>query len=108
VNRQVRPDQPEKILVRVDPDLADLIPGFLKNRQKDIQSLTEAVKHEHFEIIRMVGHKMRGDGGGYGFQDITEIGAALEKAANDKNVTEIHQWLTKLSLYLERIEVVYG
>jgi len=29
-------EQKKRIVIRIDPDLADLIPGFLENRRKDI------------------------------------------------------------------------
>jgi hypothetical protein len=50
---------------------------------------------------------MKGSGGGYGFDDITEIGAALEQAAKRKDNTAIGDELEKLASYLARIEVVY-
>jgi hypothetical protein len=50
---------------------------------------------------------MRGDGGGYGFPDISNIGAALEQAGKDQNFSEIHRHIMELSTYLERIEVIY-
>ncbi|MGH7232278.1 MAG: Hpt domain-containing protein [Nitrospiraceae bacterium] len=97
----------EKIRVRIDPDLADLIPGFLTNRRRDIEFLGQAMTRHDFDAIRTVGHKMRGDGGGYGFQEISEIGAALERAAKEENASEIQRQILELSSYLERIVVVY-
>jgi len=32
----------EKIIAHVDPDLADLIPGYLANRKKDIAAIHDA------------------------------------------------------------------
>jgi HPt (histidine-containing phosphotransfer) domain-containing protein len=107
MNRRAETEWNDKMIVRVDPELADLIPGFLDNRRRDVEFLHEAMKQGDFEVIRTVGHKMRGDGGGYGFQEISEIGAALEQAAKDRNSIEIHRWVKELSNYLERIEVVY-
>ena len=39
----------DKIVVHVDIDLEDLIPGFLENRQKDVQSLENALKENDFK-----------------------------------------------------------
>jgi hypothetical protein len=30
----------DKIVIHADPDLADLIPGFLENRRKDVLAIT--------------------------------------------------------------------
>ena len=96
-----------KILVRVDPDLADLIPGFLDNRRKDIAVMQEALKHDDFETVRLLGHSMKGAGGGYGFDGITDIGAALEEAAKDNNPGTVLRGLSDLAAYLDRVEVIH-
>ena len=96
-----------KIIIRVDPDLEDLIPGFLANRHKDIQSVGEALAQEDYAAIAKKGHTMKGVGGGYGFDAITDIGRAIEQAAKDQNPAQIRAALETLSDYLERIEIVY-
>lgn len=95
------------LMISVDAGLRDLIPGFLNNRRHDIEQLRGAMAIEDFGTIRTLGHRMRGDGGGYGFDMISEIGQALEQAAQDKNATEIARKITALIDYLDRIEVVY-
>ena len=100
-------NRPETVRVSIDPDLQALIPGFLQNRRQDIQTLQKAVVVEDFETIRTLGHRMRGDGGGYGFHMISEIGQALEEAALKKNRPEIMARVQELTTYLGRIEVVY-
>ena len=97
----------EKILVQADPDVADLIPGFLDNRRKDITTMLEALERGDFETVRVLGHSMKGAGGGYGFDGITEIGRALEQAAKSKNSEEIRKQVGDLSGYLDRVEMVY-
>ena len=94
-----------RILIRVDPDLADLIPGFLENRRNDLAAMREALARNEYETVRILGHSMKGAGGGYGFDAITDIGAALEQAARDKDTEGIQQSLYDLSSFLERVEV---
>ena len=96
----------EKTIVRVDPDIAELIPGFLKNRRKDIAAMLDAVQRGDFETVRLLGHSMKGAGGGYGFDAITEIGAALEQAAKERNGAEIRSRVNELARYLDRVEVI--
>jgi hypothetical protein len=96
----------DKILIHVDPDIADLIPGFLNNRRKDLHLLTNALSQADFHTIRTVGHRMRGDGGGYGFHGISIIGQALEQGAMEKDAQEIQRSLVELTHYLEQVEVV--
>ncbi len=104
-NTDAEPD--EKIVVNVDSDIEDLIPGFLENRQEDVKSIYDALEKEDYETIRILGHSMKGAGGGYGFDEITDIGRSIEESAEDKNQEEVKKWVINLSNYLDRIEIVY-
>ncbi|MDH4098378.1 MAG: hypothetical protein OEU87_08695 [Nitrospira sp.] len=65
---------PEKVgQDRIDRDFENIVPIFLANRQKDLQALRRALADDNFETIQMLGHRMRGDGGGYGFNQISKI-----------------------------------
>lgn len=97
----------EKIVVHVDADLEDLIPGYLQNRRQDVESILQAVDKQDFEIIMVLGHTMKGTGGGYGFDAITEIGHNLETAAKEANVPVIRQKAAALLAYLQAVEVVF-
>ena len=96
-----------RLVAYVDSDLMELIPGFLENRRQDARAVIEGVEQKDFEIIRVLGHDMKGSGGGYGFDAITDIGQSLEQAANDENPTEILKLAKELATYLERVEIVY-
>ncbi len=101
------PDDGGKIFVTIDPDLAELVPGFLANRGKDLVTLRAALEGEDFGTVRTLGHRMKGDGGGYGFNRISEIGAVIEQAANRRDKSAIDRQIHSLSEYLARVEVVY-
>ena len=75
----------ERILVRVDARLRAVIPGYLDTRREDVRTLLEAVERSDYETIHALGHKMSGTGGSYGFPRITEIGAAIERAAKERD-----------------------
>ena len=76
----------DKIVINIDIDLEDLIPGFLENRQGDLQKLEQALGEEDFETLRSIGHNLKGVGGGYGFHDMTTIGAAIEEGARENKL----------------------
>ena len=99
--------QPGKIIVHVDPDLEDLIPGYLANREKDIGAIHDALEKNDLDAIRILGHSMKGSGGGYGFETITDIGMLLEQAANEGREEMIRREIVRLEDYLRQIEIVY-
>ena len=99
--------QSGRIIVHVDPDLADLIPGYLANRKMDIAAIREAVDKNDLDAVRILGHSMKGSGGGYGFQTITDIGMVLEKTAQEGLSDRIRVQIERLEEYLRQIEIVY-
>jgi HPt (histidine-containing phosphotransfer) domain-containing protein len=101
------PAPEEKIVIHADPEIADLIPRFLENRHKDIDSIRACLNQGDFEAIRMLGHSMKGAGGGYGFQGISEIGKQIEDAAKQNSNELVQEGLNQLNRYLARVEVIY-
>jgi signal transduction histidine kinase len=97
----------EKLVIHADPEIADLIPKFLDNRQKDINLIEAALEKNDFDAIRMLGHSMKGAGGGYGFDGVTEIGRNLEEAAKVADSNKIRDGVHELAEYLRKVEVIY-
>jgi histidine phosphotransfer protein HptB len=97
----------QKVVVEVDADLADLVPNFLANRQKDLQQITTALERADNDALRIIGHNMKGVGGGYGFGDITEFGKHIEIAAKDGDHAAVRKLLDQYRHYLANIEVRY-
>jgi HPt (histidine-containing phosphotransfer) domain-containing protein len=96
-----------RVTVSVDPDLEDLVPGFLENRRKDAAALLRAAQTGDLKTVRLLGHRMKGDGGGYGFQEISDIGEALEQAARREDWKVIGEKTAALSAFLAQVDVVY-
>ena len=94
-------------IVYVDSELMEIVPGFLDNRRDDITAMEGALEEGDFETIRILGHDMKGSGGGYGFDGITDIGRSLVQAATDQDQSEIRKLVQELVDYVERVEVVY-
>ncbi len=98
----------EKIIIQVDPDLEELIPGFLENRNADIEKLRSALDDNDFVNIQSIGHSTKGVGGGYGFDLMSELGAEIESGAKESDVDKIREKIDLLDDYLQRIEIEYA
>jgi CheY-like chemotaxis protein/HPt (histidine-containing phosphotransfer) domain-containing protein len=96
----------DTILVRANPKFADLIPVFLQNCRKNVIAMLDALDRGDFETVEILGHGMRGAGGSYEFQAITDIGAALEQAAESADADASRKWVGELSGYLDRVEII--
>ena len=95
------------ITVYVDQGLEEIIPGFLENRRRDVQILEAALQENNLVQIQIIGHRMRGDGGGYGFDAISMMGGALEQAAARQDQSAIGRHIAELIDFLARVTVVY-
>jgi hypothetical protein len=100
-------DEANALTVHIDPSLEDIVPGFLANRRRDVEKLETALQQNNLAQIRTIGHRMKGDGGGYGFDAISMMGAALEQAAAREDQDAIRRHTAELIDFLARVTVVY-
>ena len=96
-----------KIIIRTDAELEPLMPGFLANRQRDVQNIRAALANADFETISRLAHSMKGIGAAYGFDYITTVGGQLEQAAHLQQIEAISDYVFELADYLGRVEIIY-
>ncbi len=95
-----------RVVAWVDADLYDLVPAYIENRRKDVAAIQEALGRGDMARVSIIGHSMKGSGGGYGFHTVSELGAALEEAASASDRDAIRVSIARLQDYLARVEVV--
>jgi HPt (histidine-containing phosphotransfer) domain-containing protein len=98
----VNPKSP--YVVKVDPIVAPLVPGYLKNREKDLQRLQEALAAKDFPTLRKLGHNMRGSAGAYGLPPLSEIAGRIEDAAQKQDAGPIGPALDDMRLFLQTVK----
>ena len=96
--------QPE--VVQMEAGMEDVVPEYLAKRRAEIIVYREALELRDFDTIRRLAHKMKGTGAGYGFPLLTELGAAIEKAAVENDVESAAANVEKFAAYVERVELV--
>lgn len=97
----------DKIKIEIEADLEDLIPGYLTNLGVNIKKIETAAQSGDFETSRVLGHNMKGSGGGYGFDFISEMGKKIETGSRNSDVGLIDEAVVALRDYLERVDIVY-
>ena len=95
------------LTVTVAKDLADLIPVFFKNRQKELETLRTALSAADFAQLRQLGHRMKGVGNSYGFAKVSELGKRIEDGAKGDDVKSIDACIGEYAEYLSKVQVVY-
>ena len=98
----------DKLNVTVAAQVAALVPRFLANRAADADKIRAGLAAADLEAIRAAGHRMKGAGGGYGFAEISRLGAALEQAALQRDAAAIAGLVANLEAYLGRIEIKFS
>jgi CheY-like chemotaxis protein len=96
----------EPILLRAKSRFADRIPAYLQNCRQNVVVMLDALDRVDFETVTSLGHQMRGSGGAFGFQAITDIGAALQQAGESADNDVSRKWVRELSNYLDGVETV--
>jgi len=97
----------ERIVVTVDIDIEDLIPEYMEMTRADLKSLQAALDARQYEIVGRIGHSLKGSGGGYGFDAITEIGGRIEQLAKSGAHDDLALLAGELGSYLDRVEIVF-
>ena len=95
----------DRIPIRPDADIRNLVPHFLANRRKDLDFIRGAIDAGDFEAVRTLGHNLRGVAHGYGFEGLTDFGQQLQEAAARADRARILQLHQRLADYLERVDV---
>ena len=89
-----------------DEDMHELIGEFAVSLQETCKKLQRAIEEANLEVVRRIGHQLKGAGGGYGFPLITECGAKLESAvAKEGSLSEfVRQSATELITVCQRVQ----
>jgi HPt (histidine-containing phosphotransfer) domain-containing protein len=93
--------------VTVAKDLADLIPVFMKNRHKELDTLRVALAAADFEQLRQLGHRMKGVGNSYGFAHVSTLGKYIEDGARSGDRASLQASITEYGEYLTKVQIAY-
>jgi HPt (histidine-containing phosphotransfer) domain-containing protein len=93
--------------VIVQKDLEDLIPVFMRNRHKELDSLRVALAAADFEQLRQLGHRMKGVGNSYGFSHISTLGKYIEDGARSGDRASLQARISEYEEYLSKVQITY-
>ena len=97
----------EPITVVVAKDLEDLVPTFMKNRGKELETLRSALAGGDFEQLRQLGHRMNGVGNSYGFEKVSVLGKHIHDNAKTGDKAALATNIADYADYLGRVKIVY-
>lgn len=89
---------------KCEQHLQALRPKFVRNRWQDVTVLQSAIMAQNADLIRTIGHQIKGLAGSYGFEMIGVIGSALEQAALDHDFERVTVDVQRLVAALREAE----
>jgi len=89
--------------MRTAARLAERTPAYLASCRGDVDKLNAALDREDYAPVSLIGHNLRGSGGGFGFPAISDIGAEIEQAGDKADNADARRWVGDLKLELDAI-----
>jgi PAS domain S-box-containing protein len=112
-DRQPRVERREKpasgslipIMIEMPPGLEEIVPRYLAGRREDLPRMQDMLAAFNFSALAVVGHNLKGSGASYGFPDLTRIGIAIERSAEQSDAAACGGELKELNDYLGQVEL---
>ena len=84
-----------------DDEWAEMQDLYINHTSKELKKISENLNLESIDSIRTFGHNIKGSGGMYGFNEVTQIGLQIETAAKAKDLDTILSNLEDLESFLQ-------
>ena len=108
----VEPEPPEEppasVTLDIDPFLADLVPGYVREQRRQMADLRRLVTDGDMDRLKRIAHNLKGTGASYGIPDVTRLGRALETAGQQGDAPMVSSLIEELDALLARVQVQLG
>lgn len=91
----------------IPKDLLVFIPDYVSRRHVDVTELKRSLEAKDFQMMREIGHKLKGHGRSYGFERISSIGHLVVEACDSNSqelalraINLLDQELARIDAYL--------
>jgi len=85
-----------------DEEWAEMQEMYIKFTSKELEKIKENMDTATMESLRTFGHNIKGSGGMYGFDGVTELGAKIEAAAKEDKLDDIKSFFNDLNDFLDQ------
>lgn len=81
----------------------EILRNYLANARKRASAVAVAIGTDDFDTIRSTGHNMKGSGTSFGFPRMTELGARLEAAGQQRDKVAARGATLEILTYLDQV-----
>tara|TARA_Y100001934_G_C11757477_1_gene497666 strand:- start:24 stop:302 length:279 start_codon:yes stop_codon:yes gene_type:complete len=84
-----------------DEEWAEMQEMYVNHTFKELQKVKENINETSIDSLRTFGHNIKGSGGMYGFDKITNFGFLIETAAKTGDLEAIKSNFEELEIFLK-------
>ena len=84
-----------------DDEWAEMQEMYINHTFKELNNIVENFESASFDSLRIFGHNIKGSGGMYGYNEVTNLGAEIETAAKNEERESIRLHLDSLGKFLK-------
>ena len=84
-----------------DEEWAEMQKMYINHTSKELEKINAELNLASIESIRTFGHNIKGSGGMYGFDEVTDLGLQIETAAKEGDLDSIKSNLKHLEDFLQ-------
>ena len=80
---------------------AEMQEMYIKHTTKELAKIQEDIDNIIIDSLRTFGHNIKGSGGMYGFEEVTNLGTKIEASAKVNDRNKVKLLLEELSDFLK-------
>ena len=80
---------------------AEMQEMYINHTTKELAKIQEDIDNIIIDSLRTFGHNIKGSGGMYGFEEVTNLGTKIEASAKANDRSKINLLLEELSDFLK-------
>ena len=84
-----------------DDEWAEMQEMYVNHTSKELATIQENIDTVEMDSLRTFGHNIKGSGGMYGFDEVTNFGTKIEASAKANDRSKIKSLLEELSTFLK-------
>lgn len=92
--------------VIVDPVIRPFAETYRTETITNLERLEQLYKESDYAEIREIAHRLKGEGGTYGFDEVSIQGRLLQKKCDDGDYTAIPDIIRQLRNYLLNVRIL--
>jgi len=90
------PDKLVSDLLVDDPDVFDLVEGFVEGLSRRLNEFRQAFEQHDWDNLARLAHQLKGAGGSYGYADLSRLAKTMEDAFRAHSAGQFEEWMTRL------------